>query len=371
MDIWDRVLKLLNWNFQNNSLMEWGIAAGIVLAVFAVLMLVRRIVRRRLRAAIDSTRFRASFAVELATDLAGRVHWLFILLVALYVGTYYVDLPERLRNIADAVLPVAVFLQIALLASHALSVWAEDYALKKREKDPAAATALSVGKFVGHVAIWAVFLLLALENLGFDITTLVAGLGIGGVAVAFALQNILGDLFASVSIILDKPFETGDFIIVGDKLGTVEKIGIKTVRVRSLSGEQLVFSNNDLLQSRIHNYKRMNERRVVFTIGVVYQTPADKLERVPEIIREAIESEDKTRFDRAHFKAFGDFSLNFEAVYYVLEPDYNLMMDIQQRVNLAIVRRFEDEGVEFAYPTQTLFVRRQEDTAEMVNKATK
>jgi small-conductance mechanosensitive channel len=358
MGIWDRALTLLDSTVQNNSLREWLIASGIALAVYAVLMLVRRILGRRLQAAVGGTRFRGSFLVQMATNLAGRIHWFFILLVAVYVGTYYVDLPARARNVADAVLPVALFLQITLLASYAFSVWAEDYARRKRQEDPAAATALTVAKFVGHVAIWTAFLLLALENLGFDVNTLVAGLGIGGVAIAFALQNILGDLFASVSIILDKPFETGDFIIVGDKMGTVEKIGIKTVRVRSLSGEQLVFSNNDLLQSRIHNYKRMNERRVLFTLGVTYQTPSEKLERLPQIIREAIESQEKTRFDRSHFRDFGNFSLNFEAVYYVLEPDYNLMMDIQQNVNLAIVRAFEKEGVEFAYPTQTLYVQR-------------
>lgn len=363
MDYWNQALDLLERTFEINTLVEWGVATGVSFAVYVVLMTVRAIVGRRMRKSIDGRRFRGRFALEMATDLVGRIHWFFILLVAVYIGTSYVELPARVRSVADAAISVAVFLQIAMLASHAVSVWAEDYALRSRERDPASATALSVAKFVGQVAIWAAFLLLALDNLGFDVTTLVAGLGIGGVAIAFALQNILGDLFASVSIILDKPFETGDFIIVGDKMGTVERIGIKTVRVRSLSGEQLVFSNNDLLTSRVHNYKRMDERRVVFTLGVVYQTSADQLERIPGLIRDAIESREKTRFDRAHFKSFGDFSLNFEAAYYVLEPDYNLMMDIQQQVNLAIVRAFEKEGVEFAYPTQTLFVQRV-DTEE-------
>ncbi len=175
-------------------------------------------------------------------------------------------------------------------------------------------------------------LLLALDNLGVDVTALVAGLGVGGIAVALAVQSILGDLFASLSIVLDKPFVIGDFIIVGDLLGTVENVGIKTTRVRSLSGEQLIFSNADLLNSRIRNYGRMYERRVVFTVGVTYDTPRHKLE---------------------------DFSLDFETVYYVQDPAYNLYMDIQQAINLELYQRFADEGIEFAYPTQTLFLAKE------------
>lgn len=357
MTIRDRIGQLLNWTFQDSGLMEWIIAAAIAVAVFLVLMLIRRIVSRRLRTALGRGHFRGSFALQLTADLIGRVHWLFMVMVSLFAGTYYVDLGEKARTFADAALPVAVFLQAAILASYALSAWVDEYSRRRRAEDPAAATTLTVARFIGKVAIWGAFALLALDNLGFNITTLVAGLGIGGVAVAFALQNILGDLFASVSIILDKPFETGDFIIVGDKMGTVERIGIKTVRVRSLSGEQIVFSNNDLLQSRIHNYKRMGERRVLFRIGVTYDTPVDKLRRAASIIREAIESQDKTKFDRANFSSFGDFSLIFEAVYFVLEPDYNLMMDIQENVNLALVREFEKEGIQFAFPTQTLYLQ--------------
>jgi small-conductance mechanosensitive channel len=199
-------------------------------------------------------------------------------------------------------------------------------------------------------------LLVALDNLGIDVTALVAGLGIGCVAVALSVQNILGDLFASLSIILDKPFVIGDFLIIDDYMGSVEYVGLKTTRVRSLSGEQLIFSNSDLLKSRIRNYGRMFERRVVFSIGVTYDTSREKLRRIPGIIREAIEAEDKTRFDRSHFMNYGDYSLQFETVYYVLSADYNSYMDIQQAIYFAIHEAFEQEGIEFAYPTQTLFV---------------
>jgi small-conductance mechanosensitive channel len=196
-----------------------------------------------------------------------------------------------------------------------------------------------------------------LDNMGFNITALVAGMGVGGIAVALAVQTILGDLFASLSIVLDKPFVVGDFLIIGDLLGSVEYVGLKTTRLRSLSGEQLIFSNSDLLTSRIRNYGRMFERRVVFNIGVTYQTPRDKLIKIPEIIRTAVETQDKTRFDRSHFKEYGNFSLNYESVYYIQGSDYNMYMDIQQDINLYIHEQFENEGIEFAYPTQTLFIQ--------------
>jgi len=199
--------------------------------------------------------------------------------------------------------------------------------------------------------------------MGVDITALIAGLGIGGIAVALALQNVLGDLFASLSIVLDKPFVIGDFIIVDDLLGTVEHIGLKTTRVRSLFGEQLVFSNSDLLNSRIRNYKRMHERRIVFSLGVTYQTPYEKLAAIPDIIREIIELQEQVRFDRAHFKEYGDFALEFEIVYYMLVPDYNAYMDTQQAINLALYERFEKEGISFAYPTQTLYVSAEQRAA--------
>ena len=208
--------------------------------------------------------------------------------------------------------------------------------------------------------LWILLFLVALDNFGADVTTLIAGLGVGGIAIALAVQNILGDLFASFSIVLDKPFIIGDFIIVGDHLGTVEYIGLKTTRLRSLSGEQLIFSNTDLLGSRIRNYKRMYERRVVFSVAVVYQTPEEKLAAIPEMIREIVEAQAQIRFDRAHFKDFGAYALNFEVVYWILSPDYNLYMDIQQTINLAIFRQFNETGIAFAYPSQTLFLDRTE-----------
>jgi small-conductance mechanosensitive channel len=209
---------------------------------------------------------------------------------------------------------------------------------------------------ISKVLIWGLGVVFLLDNMGFQISAVVAGLGIGGIAVALAAQNILGDLFSFVSILFDRPFEVGDFIIVGEYMGTVEYVGIKTTRIRSLSGEQLVFSNKDLTGSRVRNYKRMEERRVVFKIGTTYGTSLDQVRAIPNIIRETIETLEDVRFDRSHFASFGDFSLIFETVYYVLGSDYALYMDIQQKINLALKEEFERRGIEFAFPTQTLHI---------------
>ncbi len=204
---------------------------------------------------------------------------------------------------------------------------------------------------------------MALDNLGFNITTLIASLGIGGIAVTLALQNILGDLFASLSIVLDKPFAVGDFVTVDELAGTVEFIGLKTTRLRSLSGEQIVCANGDLLKSRIRNYKRMQERRVLFELGLLYQSTPAQLEAVPGLVRAAVEAQPDTRFERAHFKGFGASSLDFEVVYHVTVPDYARYMDVQQGINLALVRAFAGAGIGFAYPSRTVFLVHQDGAA--------
>lgn len=216
---------------------------------------------------------------------------------------------------------------------------------------------MSVVRFI----VWGLATIFFLDNIGFKVSTVIAGLGIGGVAVALAAQAVLGDLFSYFAIVFDRPFEVGDFIIVGDYLGTVEYVGIKTTRIRSLSGEQLVFSNMDLTNSRVRNYKRMERRRVVFQFGVVYETTLEQLKKIPGIVERIIKSIDDTVFDRAHFFSFGDFSLIFEVVYYVLGSDYNKYMDIQQKINFALKEELEKENIKFAYPTQTLYINKQKD----------
>ncbi|MFQ5972066.1 MAG: mechanosensitive ion channel family protein [Alphaproteobacteria bacterium] len=344
-------------SFYGNSAVDWITALALAGVAFVVLMALRRFLVGRLEALArgdEEVPAKATVAAGLVRRVAGP----FLLVVAAFAGAYVLDLPPRIRGAVGAVLSIALFLQLARLATYAFVTWLEVQAQRRLAEDPSARTALGAVSFVGQVAIWSVVLLLALDNLGFDVNALVAGFGIAGVAVAFAAQNILADLFASLSIILDKPFVVGDFIIVGDVLGTVERVGVKTTRLSSLTGEQVVMANNDLLASRIRNYGRMAQRRITFSIGVTYETQAEKLEAIPGMLREAVEAHEPVRFDRAHFKSYGDFAQIFEVVYYVLKPDYNLMMDIQQSINLAIRRRFDEEGIEFAYPTQTLYVHR-------------
>jgi small-conductance mechanosensitive channel len=336
-----------------NTLSDWVSAAGIALGTLAAFWILKRIVVRRLA---RYTRTTTTPLDDFVADALAATHLLLLVPLSLYAATQVLTLPVRAERIAGQLAVIALLLQIAIWGHHLVESWVRHTLRTKKTEDVASASTVGVLGFLARLGLWSFALLLALDNLGFDITALLTGLGIGGVAVALAAQNILGDLFASISIALDKPFVIGDFIVVGDQLGTVEYIGLKTTRLRSLSGEQIVFSNTDLLGSRIHNYKRMAERRVLFSFGVVYQTPADTLERIPAMVREIIGRQENTRFDRAHFKAYGDSSLDFEVVYYVLDRDYNVYMDKQQTINLALFRRFESEGIEFAYPTRTLYV---------------
>jgi small-conductance mechanosensitive channel len=249
---------------------------------------------------------------------------------------------------------VGFVFQAGLWATRIAGEWIQARARNPEGTDGAGLMALSLLGFAARVVIWTLVLLVVLDQLGFNITALVAGLGIGGVAIALALQNILGDLFASLSIVLDRPFVVGDFIVVDGQRGTVDSVGVKTTRVRSLDGEMLVFSNSDLLKSRIRNFQKMSERRVLFGVGVTYETDPAKVRAIPAMLRDAVESQSRTRFDRAHFKEYADCSLAFEVVYYVLDRDYNLFMDVQQAINLALFERFAREGIDFAYPTRTL-----------------
>ncbi|MDZ7648234.1 MAG: mechanosensitive ion channel family protein [Cytophagales bacterium] len=207
-----------------------------------------------------------------------------------------------------------------------------------------------------NAVLWSIGLLFIFNNFGYDVTAIVAGLGIGGIAIALAAQNILGDLFNYFVIFFDRPFEVGDFITVDDKKGTVEYIGLKTTRVKSITGEQLIFSNSDLTNSRIHNFKRMDRRRIVFAFGVIYQTPPPVLEKIPSLVKNIVEAQSEVTFDRAHFQKFAASSLDYEVVYFVEHSDYNQYMDIQQTINMQIFKTFAAEGIEFAYPTQTVYL---------------
>ncbi len=274
--------------------------------------------------------------------------------VALWVAQKALELPEAVPALLRTVAIVAAFLQIALWGNALITFLFQTAAEGKAGLNISARRALAN---LGRVVLWSLVLTLLLENLGVRLTPLLAGAGIAGVAMALALQNVLGDIFCYVAIILDRPFVAGDFIIVGDLMGSVERIGLRTTKVRSLSGELLIFSNRDLTDSRIRNYKTLTERRVVFHLGVTYQTPPDKLRRVPQIVKEVLSGIALARLDRVHFQQLGDFSLTFEVVYHVLDPDYNRYMEVQQEINLELVSTFGREGIEFAYPTQFIYTR--------------
>jgi small-conductance mechanosensitive channel len=346
-------MEILAREILGNTVQDWLIALLAAVVSLACFYLFKAYVISRIVALAKQTKGEWDDALA---DLLARTSGLFLFLVALFVGSLFLSLPGTAHQGIFRAAMIALLIQGGLWLNGLIIFWLSRDIQRRREQDPASVTTINAMGFIGRLALWVVVLLLVLDNLGIDVTALIAGLGIGGIAVALAVQNIFGDLFASLSIVLDKPFTVGDFLIIGDFMGSVEYVGLKTTRLRSLSGEQLIFSNADLLGSRIRNYGRMFERRVVFALGVTYQTPRDKLVRIPTIIRETVEEQDKVRFDRAHFKGYGNFSLDFETVYYVQAPDYNLYMDIQQAINLRIHEHFEREGIEFAYPTQTLFV---------------
>lgn len=297
--------------------------------------------------------------LELPLKVAGETNWVFMLVVAACAGLAASGLGGRAESAVERTLAIALFWQSGAWASAAADAWLDHRRKVALETDKAATGSIAVIRFVARVSVWAVVLLLTLDNLGVDITALVAGLGIGGIAVALAVQKVLGDLLASLSIALDRPFAVGDFLVIGDLMGAVEYIGIKSTRLRSLGGEQIVMSNADLLGGRLRNYGRMQERRVVFSIGVTYETPRDRLKVIPQLLRSAIEEHESARFDRAHFARFGPYSLDFECVYYVLSADYNLYMDVQQAINFRIHEHLESRGVQFAYPTQVVLMARQ------------
>jgi len=276
---------------------------------------------------------------------------------AFYLNTKWLTLSDKVSHVVGIIALAALMMLGAVVISSILIYFINKY-LEKKQQPVNTHAVRWIGGII-KVIIWIGAFLWFLDILEIPITTMVAGIGIGGIAVAFAAQTIIEDVFSFVTIFFDRPFEIDDFIVVDTFSGTVEHIGMKTTRVRSLSGEQLVFSNKDLTSARLHNYKRMDTRRIAFTIGVTYDTTAETLKAIPAIVKGIIDSVELAQFDRAHFKEFAGSSLNFEIVYYVLSQEYDLYMDVQQEINLAIKETFDARGIEFAFPTQTLYLQKQ------------
>lgn len=321
--------------------------AALVVGAYLLTQLLIFIFKKQLAPLVQKT---SSQIDDKVVSLITKPNWFCLTPVYVYLGTLPLE-PTTIifRSFAVAGATLQIGIWVTALAQSIIQN-------KFVKQGGAAANASGLLIFFTKFGVWSVAILFLIANFGVDITALVAGLGVGGIAVALAVQNILGDLIGSLSIVLDKPFAIGDYVIIDDLQGNVEHIGVKTTRIRSLSGEQLVFSNSDLLSSRIRNYKQLQERRINFSIGVTYQTSSEKLKQIPSIVEETIASQENVRFDRCHFSTFGDSALNFEIVYYVLLPEYREYMDRQQAINLTLFEAFESKGIEFAYPTQTLFV---------------
>jgi small-conductance mechanosensitive channel len=346
--------ELLQKTFFENTVLSYIIVAVAIVVGLLIMKIITSVVIRALHRWAEKTTSKLDdFIITIIKKNA---------LPLMYYGVFYVatrnlTLPSALDKGIDVIGVILLTLLSIRFVSGLIMHAAEQFWLKDAEKEKGFKGMLPAIK----VVVWAIGILFLLDNLGFEISTVIAGLGIGGIAVALAAQAVLGDLFSYFSIIMDRPFETGDFIILsGEHLGTIEHIGIKTTRIRSLGGEQIVLSNSDLTNSRIKNYKRMEKRRVVFSLGVTYQTSSDMLKEIPGVIKGIVTGIERATLDRVHFSSYGDFSLNFEIVYYVLSSDYNQYMDIQQAINLAVYEEFEKREIEFAYPTQTLFMEKTE-----------
>lgn len=341
--------------FLGNKLINYLTCAGMIILSLIIIKIFRWVILKKLEVWAKKT---VTTFDDFLVDIIKKIAVPFLYLLALYVSINVLTLApyvERvLSNLAVVVTTLFAVVVIQRMINYGFKIYCNKVsAAKALEKSLNGV--LKVVKFV----VWSVAVIFLLDNLGFKITTVIAGLGIGGVAIALAAQAVLGDLFSYFSIIVDRPFEIGDFIIVGDLRGTIEHVGIKTTRVRSLGGEQLIFPNSDLTSSRLRNYKRMQKRRIIFKLGVVYNTPLAKLKEIPKMMEESIKEVASTIFDRAHFASYGDFSLTFEIVYYVLSSDYNKYMDIQQEINFKIKEEFEKKNIEFAFPTQTLYLNKQ------------
>lgn len=343
--------ELLDYSFLGNSVQDYIIAT----AVFAVAVIVFRVVKyevvKRLRSVAERTHAEVD---DLLVKVVDKIGWPFYVFFALSIALNFI----QVHNLVNVFFTYATPIVVVFIIVRSLQQFV-NYGIRKLAKEKEEESETSIVNVLGRIlkgVLWAIAFVYIISLFGYDITTVVASFGVIGIVLAFGLQHILSDIFASFSIFFDKPFEVGDFIIVGDNLGVVKKVGIKSTRIQSLWGQEVVISNKELTSTRINNYKKMERRRVQFNFGVVYDTPSEKLEKILTITEEIVDKIELAELDRVHFKKYGDYSLEFEVVYYINSPDYNIYMDIQQEINFALKKRFEKEEIRFAYPTQTVIV---------------
>ncbi|MFN8369863.1 MAG: mechanosensitive ion channel [Bacteriovoracaceae bacterium] len=339
----------------SNSYVSWAANAALSIVIAIVVKLVIKFISKIIRRYATKT---ASHWDDWLVDLLDTLKLFVLFAWIFFFNTRHLTFAPFEQKLMMFVIVFATSFQFGMWGLHLLKNWRNSILLKKIEKDPSSSATIGLLYLALQTILIVTIVLIGLSNLGINIGALLAGLGVGGIAVALAAQNILGDLLASLSIVLDKPFVVGDFIVNGEEKGTIEHIGVKTTRLRSLNGEELIISNKDLLEARVRNYKRMKERRAVHRLGVEYSTSYQNLSEIPIWIKAILVKYKKVRFDRCHFVEYGPSSLIFELVFFVEDPDYDIFMDLQQRILLDIFQKFEYEKILFAKPTQSLYIEK-------------
>lgn len=344
--------QLLQTIFLGNTIQTWLIAIGIILGLMLFIRIFRTIVLKKLKkwSAKTNTTIDDFLIAVIEKSILPILN-----VAAIYTGLRYLWLAEISKKVIHIILAIVITFFVVRLITSILRHSLEGY-IRKQERAEEKLKQVKSMMMIVNLVIWVLGLIFLLDNLGYNVTAIVTGLGVGGIAIALAAQKVLGDLFSYFIIFFDRPFEIGDFVVVGEFKGTIEYVGLKTTRLRSLSGEELVFSNTDLTDSRLQNFKKMVRRRIAFKIGVEYKTTQEQLKKIPNIITQIINDIPDITIDRTHFQAFGDFSLDFETVYYVESGNYNFYMDKQQEINLLLNIAFASEGISFAFPTQQIYM---------------
>jgi len=343
----------------NNPLFGEAIVSAVIFVIFILIgWIIYHLFQRYFTKWAEKTKTKLDD--EILKNIKKPIYFFVILVGLFYALNNFTSLNQYSGELA-VVFTLAEILLVTFIITRVVNVLFAWYA-DKRAKQNLSEHILFVLKKIINAVIFIIAFLIILDAAGFDITGAAVGLGVGGIAIAFALQNVLSDVFSAFTIYFDKPFEIGDFIVVGEYSGTVKKIGMKSTRVQLLQGEELVLSNRELTSASVRNFKKMRKRRIAFTFGVTYDTPLKKLQKIPDIIKKIIITSKKLpdvdKLDRVHFVEFGDFSLNFEVVYYMKTRDYEKYLDMQQAINFAIKEAFEKEGIEMAFPTQTIFLNK-------------
>ncbi|MDA3839478.1 MAG: mechanosensitive ion channel family protein [Patescibacteria group bacterium] len=351
----DFITKLEGIEILGNSLYSYTSAAIVFLAVLFGLKIFKTVVVARILKIAKKTKSNLDDMIIEAIDV---IHWPFYVLVSINIALKTLSVGDFITKIIYYLFLISVMYYV-IKFSEKLIDYGTGVIIEKKKEGGGGTGIINFLSTLSKVSLWVIAVVLLLSNLGYNVTSLIAGLGIGGIAIALALQNILSDIFSSVSIYFDKPFKIGDFVTINGYSGTIKKIGIKSTRIQALQGEEVIMSNNELTQAQIQNYGIMDRRRVVLELGVTYQTKSEQLRKIPNMLKKIIDKADNATFDRSNFSSYGDSSLGFETVFYIESSDYTEYMKIQEEVNLGIYEEFEKEKIEFAYPTQTLFIEKE------------